>query len=329
MERTRIAVLLAPTWLVVGLSLGLGCGGEEDEVVDTPEQTESRHGLSPEQAAETLATVGDETITLGEFAERLADQSPYLRTRFNTPERRREFLDNLIRFEILAQEAERRDLDELPSVVRTRNRAMIQQMMRELFEEIQPEDITEADIEEYYTAHVDEFRSPAQMRVSVIAYDERVPAAAALEGFLAHPEDMDAFRTGAAAQSTPALAARRGDVGFVSVDGSRPEGETGIPAAVATVAFEVPRLGGFGAEVIAADGKFWIVKLTGRRAPMNRTIEESSRTIRQRLWSERRDNAIESFVDGLREDANIEIDRSALEHVRIGGATPPAPEATP
>jgi peptidyl-prolyl cis-trans isomerase C len=328
-ERTLIALLLAPTWLVVGLSLGLGCGGEEDEVVDSPEQTESRHGLSPEQAAETLATVGDETITLGEFAERLADQSPYLRTRFNTPERRREFLDNLIRFEILAQEAERRNMDELPSVVRTRNRAMIQQMMRELFEEIQPEDITEADIEEYYTAHIDEFRSPAQMRVSVIAYNERVPAATALEGFQAHPEDMDTFRTAAAAQSTPALAARRGDVGFVSVDGSRPEGETGIPAAVATVAFEVPRLGGFGAEVIAADGKFWLVKLTGRRAPMNRTIEESSRTIRQRLWSERRDNAIESFVDGLREDANIEIDRSALEHVRIGGATPPAPEATP
>ena len=325
----RIAPLLAKSCFVVGLSLAVACGGEEDEeVVDTPEQAESRHGLSPEQAAETLATVGDETITLGEFAERLADQSPYLRTRFNTPERRREFLDNLIRFELLAQEAERRDLDELPSVVRTRNRAMIQQMMREVFEEIQPEDITDADIEAYFNEHSAEFRSAAQMRVSVIAYADEASAATALEAFKAHPELTDAFRTAAASQSNPDLAARRGDVGFVSVDGTRPEGETGIPAAVAAAAFELPRLGAVGDDVIAADGKFWLVKLTGRRAPMNRTIEEASRTIRQRLWSERRDTAIESFVDGLREDANIEIDRSALEHVRIG-ATPAAPETTP
>lgn len=330
MERTHIALLLAQTWLVVGLSLGLGCGGDDDDaVVVTPDQTESRHGLTPEQAAETLATVGEENITLGEFAERLADQSPYLRSRFNTPERRREFLDNLIRFEILAQEAERRDLDELPAVVRTRNRAMIQQMMREVFEEIQPEDITEADIQEYYDAHADEFRSPAQMRVSVIAYDEQAAATTAAAAFQAHPEDMDAFRTAAAAQSNPAFASRRGDVGFVSLDGVRPENEMSIPAAVAAVAFELPRLGAVSPEVVPADGKFWLVKLTGRRAAMNRTIEEASRTIRQRLWSERRDSAVESFVDGLREDANIEIDRTALEHVRIGGATAPAPETTP
>lgn len=328
MERTRIAPILGRTWLVVGLTLGLACSGDEEEVVDSPEQTESRHGLTPEQAAETLATVGDETITLGEFAERLADQSPYLRTRFNTPERRREFLDNLIRFEILAQEAERRNLDELPSVVRTRNRAMIQQMMRELFEEIQPEDITDADIEEYYNANAAEFRSPAQMRVSVIAYDDQAAATSALEGFKAHPEDTDAFRTAAAAQSNPALAVRRGDVGFVPLDGSRPDGEASVPASVAAAAFELSRLGGMADEVIAADGKFWLVKLTGRRAAMNRSVEEASRTIRQRLWSERRDTAVETFVDGLREDANIEIDRSALEHVRIGGGSP-ASETTP
>ncbi|MFK8003492.1 MAG: peptidylprolyl isomerase [Polyangiales bacterium] len=328
MERTRIAPILGRTWLVVGLTLGLACGSDEEEVVDSPEQSEPRHGLTPEQAAETLATVGDETITLGEFAERLADQSPYLRTRFNTPERRREFLDNLIRFEILAQEAERRNLDELPSVVRTRNRAMIQQMMRELFEEIQPEDITDADIETYYNANSAEFRSPAQMRVSVIAYDDQAAATSALEGFKAHPEDTDAFRAAAAAQANPALASRRGDVGFVPLDGSRPEGETSVPASVAAAAFELPRLGAVAGDVIAADGKYWLVKLTGRRAAMNRSVEEASRTIRQRLWSERRDAAVESFVDGLREDANIEIDRSALEHVRIGGGSP-APEATP
>ena len=88
-------------------ALLVACGAKEDEAPATPAAEETQHGLTEAQAAEVLATVGETEITVGEMAARLSDQSPYLRARYDSPERRREFLDNMIRFELLAQEAER------------------------------------------------------------------------------------------------------------------------------------------------------------------------------------------------------------------------------
>ena len=164
------SLLLASFVLSLGVA-ALACSGDEDAGAagagSESEEEELHHGLTKAQAAELLAKVGDREITVGEFAERLADQSPYLRARYNTPERRREFLDNLIRFELLAQEAERRGLDELPEVQRTRKQVMIQQMMRERFEDrIQLSDVTDEEIRAYYEAHLDEFNKPEQVRAS-------------------------------------------------------------------------------------------------------------------------------------------------------------------
>ena len=70
-----------------------------------------------------------------------------------------------------------------------------------------------------------------------------------------------------------------------------------------------------------------MAKLTGRRAAMNRTLEEASRSIRQRLWSERRDEALTAFSARLREASDVEVNDEALQHVRIPGTPSPEPEA--
>ncbi len=62
---------------------------------ETPAEAEwPQNGLTEAQASEVLAKVGDRTITVGELADQLASQSPYLRARFESPARRKEFLDN-------------------------------------------------------------------------------------------------------------------------------------------------------------------------------------------------------------------------------------------
>ena len=75
--------------------------------------------------------MGDRTITVGDLADRLASQSPYLRARFESPERRKEFLDNLVRFELLVYEAKRRGYGDRPEIIRARRNAMIQELVRE------------------------------------------------------------------------------------------------------------------------------------------------------------------------------------------------------
>lgn len=311
--------MIRPT-ITAFLCVALACGGDEETPEETPDNSETLHGLTRDQAAETLVTIGETQITVGEFAERLADQSPYLRARFNSPERRREFLENMIRFELLAQEAERRGLDELPEVQRSRNQSMIQQLMRELFEdEIRLEDVTDEQVEAYYEAHRNEFHKPPQVRASIIGFADRATAQAALDAHKRHPEDVEAFRQLAAAQVNTTLAERRGDVDFFSADGERGNDRPPVPAPLADAAFGLERIGDVHDEIVAADDQFWIVKLTGRRPALTRSLEEAHRPIQNRIWRETRDRAVEEFVAELRGAADVEVNPDVLSTVRIDG----------
>ncbi len=304
------------------MAFAAGCG-DDDEATDSTETetpAEPRHGLTAEQASQVLAKVGDETITVGEFAERLADQSPYLRARYNTPERRREFLENMVRFELLAQEAERRGLDELPEVQRLQKQMMIQQLMREQFEDrIQLDDITDEEVREYYEANRSEFHTPEQVRASQIRFTDRAKAQRVLTQLKDAPDDMDLWRRMAQENDTdPATrGARHGDLRFFSQDGSRGEGQDPIPAPVAEAAFGIQRIGQLHPELVEVDGAFYIVKLTGRRAALHRSLEEASRPIRNRLWRQKRETSVEELVTRLRTEAEVEENPGVLEAVRI------------
>ena len=322
---------LRPILLVSALlSLGgaaFACGGDDDEGSSNSNGTEGDdlvHGLTKAQAAEVLVTVGDEEITVGEFAARLADQSPYLRARYNTPERRREFLNNMVRFELLAQEAERQGLDDLPEVVRTRKQVMIQQMMKELFEDrIRLSDVTDDEVREYYEAHAAEFNKPAQVRASHIFIKNRATAERVLRQVLAAPDDMALFRRLAQRyDEDPETSAgtRRGDLRFFGIDGTRSgngEEPDRVPVAVAEAAFQIENIGGVFDGLVEAEGGFHIIKLTGRRAALHRTLDEARRPIKNRLWREKRENSVEEFVAQLRTDANVEVNEAALQSVQL------------
>ena len=191
-KRILLSMLLSA---LVSAGFVAGCSGEEEtpDASETPDD-ERLHGLTKAQAGELLVKVGETEITVGEFAQRLSDQSPYLRARYNSPERRREFLENMIRFELLAAEAERRGMDDLPEVARTRKQVMIQQMMKARFEDrIQLSDITDEEIRAYYDANSSEFNKPEQVRASHIVIADRAAAQRVLSQILAAPEDVSLF----------------------------------------------------------------------------------------------------------------------------------------
>jgi peptidyl-prolyl cis-trans isomerase C len=106
-------------------------------------ETEPRYGLDAKEASTPVAKVGDRVITAGDFADRLAEQSPYLRARYTSPERRRELLDNMVRFELLALEAERQGYFDRPEVRRAENRVLVEALLREeIDEKIKLTDVT-------------------------------------------------------------------------------------------------------------------------------------------------------------------------------------------
>src|SRR3954468_768006 len=136
---------------------------------------------APPQSAEELkaplAKIDDVTITLGEFQERINRQSPYIRARYTSLEQKKEFLDSLVRFEILAKEAYKRGLDKDPEVVRTMKQVMIQKLMRDEFDaKVTAENVPEAEMKAYYDANLAEYVKPEEVRASAIIVKNRAQA---------------------------------------------------------------------------------------------------------------------------------------------------------
>ncbi len=321
--RRRLTLVLVPSLALSGaLALGGGCGEDEQPTTTTHAGSESAgervHGLTPEQAAEPLARIGDTTITVGQFAEELASKGSFIRTRYNSPERRRELLDQMIRFELLAQEAHRRGYDALPEVERSRKQIMIRRYMEQRFEQGGPETISADDVREYYESHPSEFHTPEQVRASHIQIRDRATAQRVLTQLLAAPNDLRLYRQLADQHnSDESTRDRFGDLRFFSRPSERMENEPEIPAALAEAAFQIEHIGGIHPELVRTDAGYHIVKLTGRRAAMNRTLAEAERPIRNRLWRERRESANEEELTRLRGEADVEENLDVLSDIHL------------
>lgn len=331
---SRFRLVLVASACVAGLT-GAACGEKKpasetpapatqaaDKTTQGADQSNLKYGLTPEQAAQVLVEVGETKITLGEFAERLGSQSPYLRARYNSPERRREFLENMVRFELLAAEAERRGFTKSDDVERVRRQVMVQQMMTDLFDKggLKLTDITDEEIKRYYDEHITEFDKPAQVRASHILFKDKAVAESVLKELKQQPSDMELFRKLAEQKSLDAATkANGGDLRFFS-ETPDPKGETEDPerpAAVRKAAFSLANVGDLYPEVVQSERGFHIVKLTGRREALKRTLEDARRMIQNKLWRAKREEAIEKFVADLRAKANVQENPEALARVQV------------
>src|SRR5262249_39649007 len=84
-----------------------------------------------------VATFDGDSITVEELKQRFAEMSPFLRSRYATLEQRKDYVDGLARFELLAQEAHRRGLQNDPEVVETAKKVMVQKLIQKEFDEKQ------------------------------------------------------------------------------------------------------------------------------------------------------------------------------------------------
>ena len=81
-----------------------------------------------EHRGKVVARAGKTTITVCDVSEALGKMSPYLRKAYASEEKLLRFVDNMVRFELIAAEAWRKGLDQDPEVVRTSRQMMVQRL---------------------------------------------------------------------------------------------------------------------------------------------------------------------------------------------------------
>ncbi len=310
------AAALATTFLA-----GSACNKKDEGSTDKP--SPGAQGETPAQSAEELAapiaTIDGYVITVGEFQERINRQSPYIRARYTSLEQRKEFLDNLIRFEVLAQEAQKRGLNKDPDVVRTMKQVMIQKLMKAQFEDaIKPEDIGDAEMKAFYDEHADEYNKPEQVRASAIVLKDKKSAdKVAKEAKSDAGKTNKGFRELVSKHSVDDASKQRGgDLRYFD------EGTTDIPAPVVKAAFAIAKTGDVTGPVAGGDGTFYILKQTGRRKALSKPFDSVRRQIQNRIYRDKRTKAQKDFIDGLRNGAKIEIMEDALNKVQIDTSNP-------
>ena len=114
------------------------------------------------------------SITADEFKARLDEQSPFVRARFAELEAKKQFLDNLVRFELLANEAKKQGLENDPEVQLMMKRVMVQKLVQKRFSDQDTgKDVPEADLQQYYDAHKDEYQRAGRVRLAQIFFDAK------------------------------------------------------------------------------------------------------------------------------------------------------------
>ena len=299
-----------------------GCQKKDDKQKKRTDLTApATPGVAPQTDAElavALATVDEVTITVGEFQDRINRQSPYIRARYTSLEQKKEFLDTLIRFEILAKEAKKRGFDKDAEVVRTMKQVMIQKLMKDEFEnKIKPEDITDAEMQAFYEKHSSEYNKPEEVRVSAIILDSSSSAEKVAKDALgAKGSSNKGFRELVAAHSTDEKTKLRGgDLRYFSR-----ESNTEIPTPVVDAAFQLKKTGDVAGPIAAGD-KFYVIKQTGKRKAVAKQFEDVKRQIQNRIYRDKRTASQREFIDSLKAQAKIDIDESSLGKVRIDTST--------
>src|SRR5512133_128916 len=121
---------------------------------------------APSKKGPYVARGNGVVVTSEELKARLDEQSPMIRSSFQNLDRKKQFLDNLIRFELLAKAAEKEGLANDPDAQFTMKKVMVSKYYQKHFQDQKDAaaSVPEADIKKYYDEHQkDEFYRPARL----------------------------------------------------------------------------------------------------------------------------------------------------------------------
>lgn len=287
-----------------------------------------------------VATFDGQSISAEELKAQIEEQTPFVRSRYTTAEGKREFLESLVRFELLAREAQKKGYQADPDVVRQHKRNMVAVFVQREFEEAQQKlPVPDAELQRYYDEHKNEYVKPERVRLATIFFEapaadaaRRTEKKAAAEAALAElkakdPREYNAFAEVARQRTEdPNAKPVGGDLHFLA----REELAQRTSPEVAETGFGIIELGALHGAVVETPKGFYLVKLLGRENALDLKLADVRETIRNRIVFEKRSQNYQQFIAGLEKQAGLKIDTAVLNGIIIdAGSPPPAAPVVP
>jgi hypothetical protein len=279
-----------------------------------------------------VARVGSTSISSAEFTQKALNQPPVVRASLTSLEKKKEFLERLIRHELLMQESAREGFDKDPEVKEAKEQGMPEDKLREKMANEMLHDkfdkdpalkgIPEPDLRAYYVAHQSEFVKPDRVHLEIILLtgketDRKVLAEA--QRLLADLREKAARGNGGAFATTArvrsddeATKPRGGDTAL------RTEEDLvqayGPKVAEAATALKNP---GDMSEVVRGKTGWYLIKLMARQNALNETFDQVAPMIEKRLLSEKRTALIEAWIKELRAKTAVVVYDAELNRIDL------------
>jgi peptidyl-prolyl cis-trans isomerase C len=304
-----LVALCAPSW---------GCKSRTD-LADAGGA--SSDALASDQAGRVLARVGDRTITLGDYAAALEHMDPFDRLRYESPERRKALLGEMIDVMLLADEARQQGYDKDPVTQQEIREILRDGVLKQTREGLpRPSEIPEDEVRAYYEAHRADFRDPERRRVSTIVVTSETAASSVIDALKKNPAAWgDLVRSRSVdpqskADVPPELA---GDLGFVSPPGDPRGTSLRIPAEVRAAVFELEHVGDVAPGPVRSGANVYVIKLAGKTAPQDRSLQDAERSVRVKLAQDKMNERQAELLSELRKQYPVQIDERALAAVKV------------
>ncbi len=297
--------------LALAVALGIvACQPKEKEEKAAPaaKPTATPPAATERQAddgGEVIATYGGKRLTSDRVLKEISRLPAPSRAYLTAPDRKRQFVDNLILNDLLFTEGQKLGYDKDDDVDRQvndlRRRLVVQRLVREFQK---PPDITDEQAKAYYDDNPNLY-STTQIRASHILVKDEPAAKEILEQVKADPTKFADIAKDKSTDKTSG--AKGGDLGMFGQGRMVPEFER---AAFALKQGEI-------SDVVKTQYGYHIIMVVerkeGERRPFDQVKEQIKATLRNKAIQDQQDKRYAE----LKQNANVKIDDMVLEKLQV------------
>src|SRR4030043_1688305 len=259
------------------------------------------------QKGSDLAKVGNVTITQAELEREIKNLPDFAQKIFAGIGGKERFLNELVKKELLYQEALKKGLDKnteyLKKVEDFKKITLIGQLLEKEIES--KAKVTDQDVKDYYEKNKEDFAPVSQIRMSLILVKTEEEAKKILER-LNKGED---FAKVAKKSSVDLNSAKNGgDMGYLSRGQMTSELEA---VAVRLKTGEV-------SEPIKTQSGYQIIKVTDKKLGSVVEFERVKNFISQQLSAEKQKEVFDSYIESLKKSYKVDINKEAISKLSSG-----------
>lgn len=253
-----------------------------------------------------IAKVNKTKITKEDFLKEISRVPEWVRDRFKGKEGKEQFLEEMIKKELIYQDAKKKrlhkDKEFLDKVEEFKKMTLLSLILKKEIEEKAVVD--DAEVRDFYDKNLDKLRKGTKVRASHILVNTEEEAKNILERI----KKGESFSKLAKSLSKDKNSAKKGgDLGFFGRGQMVPEFER--------AAFNL-RVGEVSNPVRTRFG-YHIIKITDRKEGIPVSFEEAKDAIRRRLLAEKQRSLFDSYIENLKKNSKITKNEDVLAELSL------------